>query len=204
MKSVLLLILLSFQLHSQNNLFRHNQDPYSDFDYSEKEILELKSEGNLSIFNAEKHNSNLANKLFELSEGKSITLKGREKKKLKIIKKKNVEHFRVNYIYFDGDKMSYEEIDKLRDRILMMNKTQKFERLAQRYSMDMNKNKGGDSGWFKKSSVPEDFKNAALSSIRAANETFKVDLEDKGWYYLILKSYSPQLIEEILVLETIE
>lgn len=204
MKSVLLLILISFQLHSQTNLFRHNEDPYADFGYSKEEILELKSEGNLSIFNAEKHNSNLANKLFELGEGKSITLKGREKKKLKVIKKKNIEHFRVNYIYFDGDKMTYEEMDRLRDRILIMSETQKFERLAQQYSMDMSKNKGGDSGWFKKSSVPEDFKNAALSSIRAANETFKVDLENQGWYYLILKSYSPQLIEEILVLETIE
>lgn len=204
MKSVLLLILISFQLHSQTNLFRHNEDPYADFGYSKEEILELKSEGNLSIFNSEKHNSNLANKLFELGEGKSITLKGREKKKLKVIKKKNIEHFRINYIYFDGDKMTYEEMDRLRDRILMMSETQKFERLAQQYSMDMSKNKGGDSGWFKKSSVPEDFKNAALSSIRAANETFKVDLENQGWYYLILKSYSPQLIEEILVLETIE
>jgi hypothetical protein len=98
--------------------------------------------------------------------------------------------------------MSYEDLDSLRDRILEMSKTKRFEDLAQRYSMDMNKNRGGDSGWFKKRSVPEDFKNSALSSIRAANETFKVDLEQNDWYYLILKSYSPQLIEEILVLET--
>jgi len=41
-----------------------------------------------------------------------------------------------------------------------------------------------------------------LSSMRVANETFKVDLISENWYYLISKSYSPILIEEILVLET--
>jgi hypothetical protein len=68
--------------------------------------------------------------------------------------------------------------------------------------MDMSKNRGGDSGWFKKRSVPQGFQDAALSSMRVANETFKVDLISENWYYLISKSYSPILIEEILVLET--
>lgn len=204
MKSFLFILLVSFQLYSQNDLFRFNQNLYEDFGYSKQEILELKSQGTLSIFNKEKHNSNLANKLFELKEGKTLTLKGSRNKKLRILKKINVEHHRINYIFFDGKKMTYEELDKLRDQILRMNRTQKFERLAQRFSMDMNRNKGGDSGWFKSNSVPVDFKNAALSNIRAANEKFKVDLEDQEWYYLVLKSYSPQNIEEILVLETIE
>lgn len=204
MKIILLLIFVNFQLFSQNNLFRHNQDLYKDFGYSDEEISDFKSQGTLSIFNKEKHHSNLANKLFELNEGKSLILKGRKKKELKILKKKAVEHYRINYIFFDGKEMSYENLDALRNRILKMNKTYKFEQLAQRYSMDMNRNRGGDSGWFKSNSVPQDFKNAALSSIRAANETFKVDLVDQEWYYLILKSYSPQLIEEILVLETLK
>jgi hypothetical protein len=200
--TLLLLTLLSFQAHCQNNLFRHNQDIYSDFGYTKEEISNLKSQGTLSIFNKERHNSNLANKLFDLREGGTLKLNNAKNKKLKVIKKVEVEHYRINYIFFDGSKMSYEDLDSLRDRILEMSKTKRFEDLAQRYSMDMNKNRGGDSGWFKKRSVPEDFKNSALSSIRASNETFKVDLEQNDWYYLILKSYSPQLIEEILVLET--
>lgn len=199
---ILLFLSLSFQVDAQNDLFRQNQSPYQDFGLNENEINALKSQGSLSIFNQEKHNSNLANKLFELKEGKSITIDRAKDKKLKVLKKIEVEHFRINYIFLDGDRMTYEDIDQLRDRILELSKSRNFEQLAQRYSMDMNKNKGGDSGWFKKRAVPEDFRNAALSSIRAANETFKVDLEDKDWYYLVLKSYSPKLIEEILVLET--
>ncbi|MBZ9650397.1 peptidylprolyl isomerase [Psychroflexus montanilacus] len=203
MKSIILLLsFLSLQAYSQNNLFRHNQDVYADFGYSKEELSEFRSQGTLSVFNKERHNSNLANELFELKQGGTLKLNNANNKKIKVLKKVNVEHFRINYIFFDGQEMSYEDLDHLRDQIIQMSKNQDFEHLAQRYSMDMNKNKGGDSGWFKKRSVPEDFKNAALSSIRAANETFKVDLEDKDWYYLVSKSYSPKNIEEILVLET--
>ena len=201
---LLTLFLLCFQAHAQNNLFRNNPDKFADFGYTKQEISELKSQGTLSIFNKEKHNSSLAAKLFKTKEGGSITLNRAKKKKLTVIKRTEVEHFRLNYIFFDGSRMDYKVIDNLRDNILVMTKTRKFEDLAQRYSMDMNKNTGGDSGWFKKRDVPETFKNAALSSMRAANETFKVDLEQQDWYYLILKSYSPKMIEEILVLETLK
>lgn len=204
MKSFLFIFFLSFQLYSQNNLFRHDQELFSDFGYSNEEILKFKSQGTLSIFNKEKHNTNLADKLFKLNEGKSLVLKGPKKKKLTVLKKKEVEHFRINYIFFDGEKLNYKDIDSLREHILKLSKTKRFEQLAQTYSMDKNKNSGGDSGWFKSRSVPVDFKNAALSGMRAANEIFKVDLETQNWYYLILTSNSPQFIEEILVLKTQE
>ncbi|AFU70226.1 rotamase superfamily protein [Psychroflexus torquis ATCC 700755] len=199
---VLFLIVAIFQLNAQNNLFQHNLTVFDDFGLSEKEIADYKSEGNLSIFNKEKHNSRLASKLFNLKVGQSIKLKKANKKKLKVLKKVDVEHYRLNYIFFDGSQLDYEDIEKQRDKILQMNKTYSFPTLAQMYSMDMRKNVGGDSGWFKKRSTPQDFQDAALSSRRVANETFKVDLISENWYYLILKSYSPILIEEILVLET--
>ena len=196
---VLFLILATFQLNAQNNLFQYNRTVFDDFGLSEEEITDYKSEGSLSIFNKEKHNSNLASKLFNLKVGQSIKL---SRKKLTILKKANVEHYRLNYIFFDGSKLEYENIEKQRDKILEMIDTSSFPTLAKMYSMDMSKNVGGDSGWFKKRSVPQGFQDAALSSKRVANETFKVDLISENWYYIISKSYSSQFIEEILVLET--
>lgn len=193
---------MSLQVSGQNHLFQYNNNVFGDFGFSKKQIAKYKSQGTLSVFNKEKHNSNLANRLFELREGGSITLKRATKKKLTVLKKMDVEHYRLNYIFLDGKQMPYEDLDALRDRILKLSKTRKFENLAQRYSMDLNRNRGGDSGWFKSNSVPEQFKNASLSSMRAANEIFKVDLDQMKWYYLVLKSYSPKMIEEILVLET--
>jgi parvulin-like peptidyl-prolyl isomerase len=196
---VLFLILVIFQLNAQNTLFLHNHTVFSDFGLLEEEIADYKSEGSLSIFNKEKHNSNLASKLFNLKVGQSIKL---SRKKLTILKKANVEHYRLNYIFFDGSKLEYENIEKQRDKILEMIDTSSFPALAKTYSMDMSKNVGGDSGWFKKRSVPQGFQDAALSSKRVANENFKVDLISENWYYIISKSYSSQFIEEILVLET--
>lgn len=205
MKSIFaLILLLCSQLYSQDNLFSQNQDIYADFDFTKEEILEFKSQGKLIIFNEEKHKTNLASRLFNLDKEGSLTLNSSQKKKLKVLKKVDVEHYRINYMFFDGNKASYEVLDKLRNQIIELSKSQKFEDLAERYSMDKNRFKGGDSGWFKNRSVPTDFKNAVISSMRVKNETFKVDLDEKAWYYLIFKSYSPKLIKEILVLETQE
>lgn len=199
---VLFLIVATFQLNAQNNLFQYNRTVFDDFGLSEEEIADYKSEGSLSIFNKEKHNSRLASKLFNLKVGQSIKLNKANKKKLTVLEKVNVEDYRLNYIFFDGSELEYEDIEKQRNKILQMAKTYSFPTLAQMYSMNMSKNRGGDSGWFKKRSVPQGFQDAALSSMRVANETFKVDLISENWYYLISKSYSPILIEEILVLET--
>lgn len=205
MKSFFIVIFfLGIQLYAQDNLFHHNRDLYADFELSKEEILELQSQGKLSIFNQEKHKTGLAKKLFNRGEGGVLRLKRSQKKKLKVIKSVEVEHYRINYIFFDEKKASYEILDQLRNQILDLSQSQKFEHLAERYSMDMNRYKGGDSGWFKSRSVPLDFKNAVLSGMRIENETFKVDLEQKGWYYLVFKSYPPKLIREILVLETLE
>lgn len=198
----LFLIFTTFQLNAQNNLFQHNRTVFDNFGLLEEEIADYKSEGSLSLFNKEKHNSRLTSKLFNLKVGQSIKLNRANKKKLTVLKKVNVEHYRLNYIFFDGSKLEYEDIEKQRDKILQMTETYGFPTLAQMYSMDMSKNRGGDSGWFKKRSVPQGFQNAALSSRRVANETSKVDLISKNWYYLISKSYSPIIIEEILDLET--
>ena len=87
---LLTLSLLCFRAHAQNNLFRNNPDKFADFGYTKQEISELKSQGTLSIFNKEKHNSSLAAKLFKTKEGGSITLNRAKKKKLTVIKRTEV------------------------------------------------------------------------------------------------------------------
>ena len=196
---ILFLSVATLQLNAQNTLFLHNHTVFSDFGLLEEEIADYKSEGSLSIFNKKKHNSKIAHELFNLRVGRSIKL---NRKKLTVLKKVNVEHYRLNYIFFDGSKLEYENIEKQRDKILEMIETYGFPTLAKMYSMDMSKNVGGDSGWFKKRSVPQGFQDAALSNRRVANEVFKVDLISENWHYLISKTYSSLFIEEILVLET--
>ncbi|WP_127844970.1 peptidylprolyl isomerase [Psychroflexus aestuariivivens] len=198
------ILLLSFNLTAQRALFNQNFDEFSEFDIPENELKQYKSEGKLTIFNVEKHSTSLAKKLFDLKVGKTYEIKkGTFTKVLKVVASKEIEHYRINYIFLDGNKFTYDKIDKLRDKLKnMAGGRYDFKGLAKQYSMDMNRNRGGDSGWFKEGRIHEDFRNAALSKMRNANEIFKIDLENEKWFYLVKKTYSPRKIREIVVLET--
>lgn len=200
------ILLLSLNLTAQRALFNQDFDEISEFDIPESELKQYKSEGKLTIFNIEKHNTSLAKKLFDLKVGKTYEIeKDTYTKILKVVASKEIEHFRINYIFLDGNKFTYKKIDQLRDKLKnMAGGRYDFKGLAKQYSMDMNRNRGGDSGWFKEGKVLEDFRNAALSKMRNANEIFKIDLPDQNWFYLVKKTYSPRKIREIVVLETEE
>ena len=197
------ILLLSLNLSAQRALFNQDFDEVSEFDIPESELKQYKSEGKLTVFNIEKHTTSLAKKLFDLKVGKTYEIeKDTYTKVLKVVASKEIEHFRINYIFLDGNKFTYEKIDELRDKLKnMAGGRYDFKGLAKQYSMDMNRNRGGDSGWFKEGKVLEDFRNAAVSKMRSANEIFKIDLPDQNWFYLVKKTYSPRKIREIVVLE---
>lgn len=198
------LIFFCIQLTTaQTELFRRQFNEYEAFGLSNAEVNALKAEGDLSVFNIEKHSTRLAKELFDKKVGKSVKQKSRSgKTEYEVVAEAEVLHYRVNYIFFDGTKKSYKTIEKGRKKMMrMLDKDYNFESLARQYSMDNNKYKGGDSGWFKIESVNEDFKNAINSSMRYADEVFRVDLPEQNWYYLVKKSYTPMTIREILVLK---
>lgn len=205
--SLLILVIVSIHsLHAQRNLFRNSFDEYKDFGITKNEAEAYEEEGSLSVFNKEKHRTRLAKKLFNKRVGKSVKNKSHQGKvEYEVIAEAENKHHRINYIFFDGNKKSYDEIEDLRDKMIkLLDDNYKFESLARQYSMDLNKYKGGDSGWFKFGSVMPDFGNAITDTKYYANEVFKVDIPERNWYYLVKKSHTPKNIKEILVLKTVE
>ena len=116
----------------------------------------------------------------------------------KIISAKNVQVFRVSYIYLDGSKLSLKEIEKSRTKIIEeYNRGSSFAILAKKYTMDSSPD--GDLGWFSEGMMIPDFENAVKN--HKQNEIFKVDVADKKWYYIVLKTFEDKELEEVSVLK---
>ncbi|WP_299113431.1 peptidylprolyl isomerase [uncultured Winogradskyella sp.] len=158
----------------------------------------------LFTFNKEKHKTRLADDLFRLSKGgKQIVKTDYKKTYYKIIDKNKVLHYRVSYIYFDGNKMTLNEINDKRNKILnQYNEGYKFDALAKLHSMDLNAKRGGDLGWFPEGQMHPQFEDAVKH--HKTNDIFTLDIADKNWYYIVLKTFDPKPIEEITVLKYTE
>lgn len=204
MNQFFLLSLLFFNLVavSQPLLFNQQHNEALDFGLSEKEIEAYKSKGYLEVFNEKKHNTKLAKKLFNKKVGKSHTQKGRTENTIyTVVAEAKNKHYRVDYIFLDGNKYDYEQIQKIRKKVKqLLDDGVKFESVARQYSMDRNSTRGGDSGWFIKEKTTADFYNAITNPKYLANEIFEIDLPEKNWYYLVRKNYTPTSLNEILIL----
>ncbi|GAB4161355.1 MAG: hypothetical protein Tsb0033_18670 [Winogradskyella sp.] len=152
-------------------------------------------------FNKEKHKTRLADELFQLSKGGKKVVKNEYKKTYyKIIDKKETLHNRASYIFFDGNKMTLEAINEKRDKIISQyQQGYKFNKLAQLHSMDLNAKRGGDLGWFPEGEMHPMFEEAIKD--HNTDEIFTLDIEDRNWYYVILKTHDSKTIEEITVLQ---
>lgn len=116
----------------------------------------------------------------------------------KIISAKNAQVFRVSYIYLDGNKLSLKEIEKSRTKIMDEYKRGSvFAVLAKKYTMDSSPD--GDLGWFSEGMMVPDFENAVKD--HKQNDIFKVDVADKKWYYIVLKTFEDKELEELSVLK---
>lgn len=116
----------------------------------------------------------------------------------KIIAAKNVMVFRVSYIYLDGSKLSLKEIEKSRTKIIEEYKRgSAFAVLAKKYTMDSSPD--GDLGWFSEGMMVPDFENAVKN--HNLNEIFKIDVVDKKWYYIVLKTFEDKQLEELTILK---
>lgn len=158
----------------------------------------------LYTFNKEKHKTRLADDLFKLSKGAKKVVKSEDKTTYyKIIDKENVLHYRASYIYFDGNKMSLEDINKKRAKIMAQYKQgYRFDALAKLHSMDISANRGGDLGWFPEGKMHPEFEEAIKN--HNTNDIFTLDIEEGKWYYIVLKTYDAKPIEEITVLKYTE
>lgn len=197
-----LIFISIFISYSQPSLFNQLYDEITDFDLSEHEINNLKKKGELVIFNEEKHKTKIAKDVFKKRVGKSIKNKdGVGTTTYTIIAEKKILHYRMNYIFIDGNTMSTVKVDNMRKSLRkLLDDDVKFESVARQYSMDYNGKRGGDSGWFKeKKTLPEFFKATNQPKL-LANEVFEVNLPEMNWFYIVKKTYTPITIKEVLVL----
>lgn len=107
--------------------------------------------------------------------------------------------FRVSYIYLDASKLSIQEIDKIRTDILKeYNQKKDFPSLARKYNMDGNKD-GGDLGWFAEGMMVPEFEKAVEA--QKINDIFKVDVPERKWYYVVLKTFNDKEVSELSILK---
>ncbi len=106
----------------------------------------------------------------------------------------NDESCKVKYIFLDGSKLSKESIDSIRTIIITKYESGiDFVDLVKEYTMDGNKT--GDLGWFRKGMMVKEFEDAVWS--RKKDEYFKVDVDSKKWYYVVLKNHETKIVHVV-------
>ncbi len=176
-------------------------------DQAEAYLETSKSKKNkLITFNEEKHKTTLAKSLFNLSKGRTkINESAFDKTYYKVVEKLKTKHYRVSAIYLDGNKMSLDKINSLREDIISKYKNGlPFANLVKKYSMGDNVDKGGDIGWFAKGEMAPEFDEETTTEKHTIGDIFNVDIPSENKYYVLVKTYEPKDINEIKVLKIVE
>ncbi|QTY27760.1 peptidylprolyl isomerase [Flavobacterium sp. CS20] len=201
----LTILFLSFNfITAQRALFNQRYTSEAeDFKIDQNKLNEYKKEGQLIIFNEEKHKTKLVKTLLKSRQGKTKTFdKGFFEEEYKILSKQKIPHYRVRYILIDKDRFDTEKaFNNYANKVRELLKTNAFKSVAMQYSMDYNKNVGGDSGWFKKGKTHPVFFAEVTNTNRLSEEIFEFEIPENNWYYFVKKSHSKKDIEEALVLK---
>ncbi|CDF79042.1 conserved hypothetical protein [Formosa agariphila KMM 3901] len=164
--------------------------------------------GKYFVFNKEKHNTTLAKELFEMPVGRSKVYENEfNKTTYKIIDKHETTYYRASYIFIDSEGLDETDLKRLKQTIYSkFNQGQHFNDLVQRYSMDKNASRGGDTGWFINGKMPIEVEEELIKNNKNhyLNKLFTVDIPEKNWHYIILKTEEPKPIEEIQVIKITE
>jgi len=157
-------------------------------------------------FNEEKHKTKLTQELLKLSNGgHKVIKKEGENIHYKILEKNEIIYYRVSYILLDGKEFSISSIEKLRPQIIAKHEHGvSFKDLALQYSMDNNKKRGGDSGWFTYGDMLPEFEQQVMNDEHQKDDIFTVNVESNQWYYVVKKTHDKKSITEIKVLKVVE
>lgn len=138
----------------------------------------------LQELNSAKDTSALSQQLFKLKQGDTATINGTY---YKIVRDTGDFTFRASYVYLDAARLSQEKIDSLRKLIKEQAEAGKpFEELVDKYNMDENNKKHGDTGPFQAGMMVKPFEDAVRAHQK--NEIFYVDVPEKKWYYVVKKT----------------
>lgn len=208
MNKIVILLLLSLSLSSfaQTNIKKDIRGIVTleqAEDYIGKKKTKKKK---IMVFNTENHKSSLAKELLEMPAGFTKTERTQFKKiHYKIVKKEKEPHYRISYIFFDGNKMPVGDIYELRKIIMTKyGDGMDFGDLAKQYSMATNAQKGGDSGWVKDGQLPIEIEEEANNLKHKLDDVFDVGITEDNGYYIIKKTHRLKLIKEVYVLKVQE
>lgn len=109
----------------------------------------------------------------------------------KLLVSKPIVAIKVNYIFFDGKKMSLPSINKKRAEIFQMHKKgTSSDDLVRQFTMDRNIKEGGNFGWIDENDVDATFVSEVKKHKKDA--VFEIDVPENDWYYIVFKLYDDQ------------
>lgn len=199
-------LLLSFNMLAQRK-FQKELDSVTTIERAQRFINSKNGKKNkIIIFNEEKHKTKLTQELLKLSNGgHKVIKKEGENIHYKILEKNEIIYYRVSYILLDGKEFSISSIEKLRPQIIEQHdRGVPFKDLALQYSMDNNKKRGGDSGWFTYGDMLPEFEQQVMNDEHQKDDIFTVNVESNQWYYVVKKTHDKKSITEIKVLKVVE
>lgn len=203
---LVIIFLLSFNTSAQRKL-QKELDSVTTIERAQRFINSKNGKKNKIItFNEEKHKTKLTQELLKLSNGGHKVVK-REGENIhyKILEKNEIIYYRVSYILLDGKEFSISSIEKLRPQIIEQHERGvPFKDLALQYSMDNNKKRGGDSGWFTYGDMLPEFEQQVMNDKHQKDDIFTVNVESNQWYYVVKKTHDKKSITEIKVLKVVE
>ncbi|MBN2868509.1 MAG: peptidylprolyl isomerase [Flavobacteriaceae bacterium] len=200
------LFLTLFSATAQKKLIK-SLDTITTAEQAEKFIENKKSRNNkIIIFNEEKHQSKLAKALLNTSVGSTEVIKSEfDTTVYKVIEKDNQRHYRLSYVYLDGNKLDAQTIVKYKNEILQSYEDGvRFDDLAKKYSMDKNAIRGGDSGWLKEGNLPIEVETEAFNLEHKVGQIYTVRIPEPQAYFVVLKTHRIKKIKEIKVLKVVD
>ena len=164
------------------------------------------AKGKVIVFNREKHNTRMADRIFSMRVGAKRSFDDAPQKTYyKVIEKYTIPYYRVSVVYLDGNKMDKAEINSLRSKVVRMyNEGFKFQDLARQYSMDNSAKQGGDLGWFTEGELHPEFERQVIEGNYRSDDIFMIDIPETNSYYVALMTYDKRMIDEAKVLKVTE
>ena len=106
----------------------------------------------------------------------------------KVVESAEKVNYRASYIFLDGGSLSESQVDSLKKIIVQKASSGgDWNQLSDQYTMDGN-TVHGDTGWFfGEEMMPKEFQDAVKS--HKLGDIFFVDVSDRGWHYIVKKTY---------------
>ena len=109
----------------------------------------------------------------------------------KLLESKPIVAIKVNYIYFNGEQLSMQEINNKRAVIFEKHKKgASSDDLVREFNMDGNIKDGGNFGWIDENNIDKTFASEVKKHKKGA--AFKIDIPERNWYYVVFKLYDDQ------------